>query len=132
LALKVDHSKPFRSQIVSPEFEVNANSHVIAKVSYLIADPTPNHSVWAEISVHRAGDTSAGVRQGYFEKSATFKKLSSYEFYTPTATRIQVTLQGNNLYNDASIAIYFDNIEIWVNGKHATQCKYAKDGLKFN
>jgi hypothetical protein len=130
LSLKVNHGKPFRSQIVSPQFEVQAGDRVVTRVSYSISDFTPNHSAWAEISVHVAGDTNAPVVKGFFVAPDTWKKLESV-FTPPSAAKIQVTLQANNLYNDTGLAIYFDNIEIWVNDQQATLCEYEVDGLKF-
>ncbi|MBV7330342.1 hypothetical protein KFU94_19240 [Chloroflexi bacterium TSY] len=133
LSLKLNHFKPFRSQIISPEFEVKAGDRVIAKVSYLINDPTPNHSVSAEISVHLAGDTSAPVKQGFFKGPNTWGKLeSTFINESQAAAKIQVLLQGNNLYLDHEIAIYFDNVEILVNDVPAIKCEFAHIGLKFD
>lgn len=133
LALKLNHFKPFRSQIVSPEFEVPAGARVVARVSYLINDPTPNHSVSAEISVHLAGDTNAPVKHGYIRGRDTWTPLeSAFINESQTTAKIQVTLQGNNLYLDPGIVIYFDNIEILVDNRPAKKCEFANIGLKFD
>lgn len=131
-SLKIDGDKPFRGLIVSPTFKVPANAEVVVAVSYYIRLGANQHkrddeSVWASINVKPVAGTAVQddpPSNGY-SKDGAWHRLESRLTMGPKAGAINLALMGNNTFTHSSVAVYFDNVEIWVNGVPIKTCLFA-------
>ncbi len=131
-SLKIGGDKPFRGLIVSPTFKVPAGAEVVVRASYYIRlganqYSRDDESVWAAINVNAVEGTAVedyGPTNGYL-KNGAWHRFESRLTMGPQGGAINVVLLGNNVFTNASVAVYFDNVEIWINGEPMTQCLYA-------
>jgi hypothetical protein len=131
LSLKIDGDKPFQGLIVSPLFSVPANAEVTARVSYFIRNGPNDHKrddngLSASIRVKAPDGTAATVNPPTvsFLDRGIWRQMESQMSMGEKAGKVFVILQANNLHVHSSVAVYFDNVEIWVNGKAMTQCLF--------
>lgn len=133
-SLKIDGDKPFRGLIVSPTFNVPAGAEVVVAASYYIRLGANQHkrddeSVWASINVNPVVGTAVedyGPTNGYL-KNGVWHRFESRLTMGPEDGAINVVLMGNNTFTHSSVAVYFDNVEIWVNGAPMSRCLSAGD-----
>ena len=133
-SLKIAGDKPFRGLVVSPTFKVPADAEVIVRASYYIRLGSNQYarddeSVWAAINVNAVEGTAvvdSTPTNGYLKDNA-WHRFESRLTMGPEDGAINAVLLGNNVFTNASVAVYFDNVEIWVNGKPLAQCLYAGD-----
>jgi hypothetical protein len=131
-SLKIDGDKPFRGLIVSPTFKVPANAEVVVAVSYYVRLGANQHkrddeSVWASINVKPVAGTAVqddGPTNGY-QKDGAWHRLESRLTMGPKDGAVNMVLMGNNTFTHSSVAVYFDNVEIWVNGAPLKTCLFA-------
>lgn len=131
-SLKIAGDKPFRGLIVSPTFKVPAGAEVVVRASYYIRlganqYPRDDESVWAAMDVNVVEGTAVEdytPTNGYLRNDA-WHQFESRLTMGPDAGAINVVLLGNNVFTNASVGVYFDNVEIWVNGKPLAECLYA-------
>lgn len=131
-SLKIAGDKPFRGLVVSPTFQVPAGAEVVVRASYYIRlganqHPRDDESVWAALDVNVVDGTAVedyGPTNGYLRNDA-WHRFESRLTMGPKAGAINVVLLGNNVFTNASVAVYFDNVEIWINGKPLAQCLFA-------
>lgn len=131
-SLKIAGDKPFRGLVVSPTFKVPAGAEVVVKASYYIRLGANQHarddeSVWAAMDVNVVAGKAVEdytPTNGYLRNDA-WHQLESRLTMGPNDGAINVVLLGNDVFPNSSVAVYFDNVEIWVNGKPMTQCLYG-------
>lgn len=131
-SLKIAGDKPFRGLVVSPTFKVPAGAEVVVRASYYIRlganqYPRDDESVWAAINVNAVEGTAVedyGPTNGFL-RNDTWHRFESRLTMGPADGAINVVLLGSSVFTNASVAVYFDNVEIWVNGKPLAQCLYA-------
>lgn len=131
-SLKIGGDKPFRGLVVSPTFKVPAGAEVVVRASYYIRlganqYARDDESVWAAINVNAVEGTAVedyGPTNGYLKNDA-WHRFESRLTMGPQDGAINVVLLGNNVFTNAGVAVYFDNVEIWVNGEPLSQCLYA-------
>ncbi len=131
-SLKIAGDKPFRGLVVSPTFQVPAGAEVVVRASYYIRlganqYPRDDESVWAAINVNAvegAAVEDAGPTNGYLRNDA-WHRFESRLTMGPAAGAINVVLLGSYTSTSPNVAVYFDNVEIWVNGKPLAQCLFA-------
>jgi hypothetical protein len=130
-SLKIAGDKPFRGLVVSPTFKVPAGAEVVVRASYYIRlsanqYPRDDESIWAALNVNAVEGSAVednGPTNGYLRNDA-WHRFESRLTMGPDDGAINVVLLGNNVFTNASVAVYFDNVEIWVNGKPLAQCLY--------
>jgi hypothetical protein len=131
-SVKIDGDKPFRGLLVSPSFNVPAGAEVVVAASYYIRLTANQHkrddeSVWASINVNPVLGTAVedfGPTNGYL-KNGAWHRFESRLTMGSQAGKVNVVLMGNNTFTHSSVAVYFDNVEIWVNGVPMATCLEA-------
>ena len=119
-SMKIASNQPYDAGVMSPAIDVKPGDMVKVRVAYLIYnhDSKGRNTDYASMGIiPKLGETAThviGVRRG--EWAVMEQEIQA------TGDQIVVMLQGHS--PDAiNSNIYFDNVEIWVNGVAVKDCK---------
>lgn len=129
-SLKMGMDKPAHGLIVSPEFKAKAGDKITVVTSYYISvnagkNVSQANRQWVALNVKPARSTRAdyttlptpGRHQNSWWKLSDDLTMQSDGIF-------QVVLQGQN-DSVLDTQVYFDNVEIWINGEPMAKCLYA-------